>query len=384
MADVLRLQRLEWLHNRCLKAADEIPGARLIALRSDDELLSNALNGEVQGFPTNLFDFDWEKEHAAALSVIAFFWKLAFEVTPEVSARIDQYFDQHSSAAIDHTGTDPTEKMKRSGFWFPSHESPATGEFSFLSFETDEERQAAVEREASKRNLQKWSIEAFVRQSTGSTVELPPARWGHFSWHKFNGQGWIASQYDRRALPSEATRQQRLIELRLDEIGQDAHDDLKEREWSIDIVLARNNPSVWTYGPVSVCVVEENLFIAYAHALEMLGKPEDVSDPIVPKHSGHEADECDRFVDPLTPRQKKIIRFLWSRKHATQFKTLIDECWKKDVEMTSVSRTLERIGERWYANNLCDISLNISEADQSVKLVKPDKSTDKKTDSTVR
>lgn len=96
-----------------------------------------------------------------------------------------------------------------------------------------------------------------------------------------------------------------------------------------------------------------------------------------------EMDELDRYVEPLTSDQERIVRFLWTRKHATKFTTLKEQCWDKDVQTTTVSRTLERIGKRWTEEGIYDVSLNISKSKESVKLVKPDKSTDKKTDSTV-
>lgn len=92
-----------------------------------------------------------------------------------------------------------------------------------------------------------------------------------------------------------------------------------------------------------------------------------------------------RYQDPLTPLEKRILKSLWSRKHAVQFDTLRTEAWEdEDVSDGGIDRRLKDVKKRWAAAGLTDIDLEISLASTSVKLLKPvPKKSDEKGDSTV-
>lgn len=84
-------------------------------------------------------------------------------------------------------------------------------------------------------------------------------------------------------------------------------------------------------------------------------------------------DELEVYLEPLTSKQQKIVRFLWTRHHATKFETLMENCWDKSIELDSVRRMLERINNNWIKRNpSLGISIYISKKDFKAKLLKPD------------
>lgn len=78
-----------------------------------------------------------------------------------------------------------------------------------------------------------------------------------------------------------------------------------------------------------------------------------------------------KYQDPLTPLGKRILKSLWNSKLHVSFQTLRTTAWEgEQLESDSIKRRLQDIEKRWMGAGLLDIDLEISPANESVKLKK--------------
>ncbi len=82
----------------------------------------------------------------------------------------------------------------------------------------------------------------------------------------------------------------------------------------------------------------------------------------------------DEICDELTPAQRRIVRFLWPRKHKTAWGTLAEQCGMSS-DHEAVKKALERLEERLSKRRITDILLDVDGGRQRVSIaqISPDK-----------
>jgi len=83
-----------------------------------------------------------------------------------------------------------------------------------------------------------------------------------------------------------------------------------------------------------------------------------------------EQSPLDEILDKLSPDQRRIVRYLWARKHAVNWATLAEECGLSPDD-AAIRKALQRLAERLENEKVPGLYLDNSCGTKRVKLVRP-------------